>query len=188
MGMLHIVAQAGALSVLSNVLAQSITNYQEQVCTFRPSTAEVETAAIANPAQKPYANLNLHETLIFVTFAVLNTPLNVYWQEWLEDAFPGTQPVAVTVKDSHEPEKPESVGAKDRMAVKEVTDYKNIAIKFALDQTVGAVFNIVLFIAGIGALKGEAGHRILGSIRRVCLHYIAPKLLAAEKNNLKMVY
>lgn len=120
------------------------------------------------PIQKPFTNLDLHEILVFVTYAVLNTPLNVYWQHWLEDTFPGTKPVAVPVKDEDPDEKPESVGVRDRMGVKEVTDYKNIAIKFALDQTVGAVFNIVLFIVGIGALKGEGRQHILASIRRVC--------------------
>lgn len=111
--------------------------------------------------QRPYTNLNIQEILIFVTYTIFNIPLNVYWQEWLEGTFPGSKPAASPAK--------ENVGKNEKSTgTKQVTDYKNIAIKFALDQTVGAAVNITLFIAGVGALKGMGRDEILQSIKRVC--------------------
>ncbi|TKA68124.1 hypothetical protein B0A49_06741 [Cryomyces minteri] len=42
---------------------------------------------------------------------------------------------------------------------------RNTATKFALDQTVGAVVNTLLFIIGIGALRGNNGSQIMAAIR-----------------------
>lgn len=50
---------------------------------------------------------------------------------------------------------------------KKKLNIKNTAIKFSLDQTLGAVFNTVLFIAGIGALRGEGLGKIISSVRSV---------------------
>lgn len=45
----------------------------------------------------------------------------------------------------------------------------NTAIKFILDQTFGAAVNTILFIAVIGAFKGNDRRAIVRSCRRVCL-------------------
>ena len=50
---------------------------------------------------------------------------------------------------------------------------KNTAIKFSLDQTLGAVFNNVLFIAGIGALRGESLIKIIANVRSVSYTSVA---------------
>lgn len=42
---------------------------------------------------------------------------------------------------------------------------KNTAIKFALDQTIGAVANTVLFIAGISALRGQPLEQIISNVK-----------------------
>ncbi|TKA70407.1 hypothetical protein B0A49_05118 [Cryomyces minteri] len=42
---------------------------------------------------------------------------------------------------------------------------RNTATKFALDQTVGAMVNTLLFIIGIGALRGNNGSQIMAAIR-----------------------
>lgn len=44
---------------------------------------------------------------------------------------------------------------------------KNTAIKFALDQTIGAAFNITLFVASIGILKGLSYDQIVEALRKV---------------------
>jgi protein Mpv17 len=98
--------------------------------------------------------------LIFVSFTVLNTPLNCYWQAWLEDTFPTSKPDPIGTRISTQSEKNKSSG-------KRKIDIKNTVIKFALDQTLGATFNTVLFIAGIGALKGMGTNGIIQSIKRV---------------------
>ncbi|GAB1217278.1 hypothetical protein ATERTT37_006514 [Aspergillus terreus] len=44
---------------------------------------------------------------------------------------------------------------------------KNTVLKITIDQTVGAVWNTVLFIATLGLLRGEAYETILDQIRTV---------------------
>ena len=44
---------------------------------------------------------------------------------------------------------------------------KNTAIKFFIDQTVGATVNTLLFIVGMGALKGFSGEEIVGAVKEV---------------------
>ena len=56
---------------------------------------------------------------------------------------------------------------KDKSSGKRKIDFKNTVIKFALDQTLGATFNTIFFIAGIGALKGMGTKRIIESIKKV---------------------
>lgn len=46
-------------------------------------------------------------------------------------------------------------------------DVKNTAIKFALDQSVGAAFNIFLFVAGVGMLKGLGYKEIVEALKKV---------------------
>lgn len=47
-------------------------------------------------------------------------------------------------------------------------DLKNTLIKFTLDQTVGASFNIPLFLAVIGLCRGQNQDQILSAIQNVC--------------------
>lgn len=49
---------------------------------------------------------------------------------------------------------------------------RNTAIKFALDQTFGAVINTVLFIAGMGMLKGASWEQVTASVKRDTLTLI----------------
>jgi protein Mpv17 len=46
-------------------------------------------------------------------------------------------------------------------------DVKNTLIKFAIDQTVGAAFNIPLFLAIIGSCRGQSTDQILSAIQNV---------------------
>jgi len=46
---------------------------------------------------------------------------------------------------------------------------RNTAIKFALDQTLGAVINTILFIAGMGMLRGAPTEQITTSVKRASL-------------------
>jgi hypothetical protein len=46
---------------------------------------------------------------------------------------------------------------------------KNTAIKFALDQTFGAVINNAMFIVGIAFLKGQSLDTALSALRTVCV-------------------
>lgn len=54
---------------------------------------------------------------------------------------------------------------------------KNTAIKFTLDQTIGAAVNTVLFIAGIGLIKGQP----LASIEKEVREEFWPMVIAGQK-------
>ena len=45
---------------------------------------------------------------------------------------------------------------------------RNTAIKFLLDQTVGALFNTVVFLAGMPALNGATTDVIMAKVKKVC--------------------
>jgi protein Mpv17 len=50
-------------------------------------------------------------------------------------------------------------------------DRVNTVKKFMLDQTIGTIVNTVLFIVGIGALKGKDRHAIFRDVDRVLLRF-----------------
>jgi protein Mpv17 len=87
-----------------------------------------------------------------VLFAILSTPPNVIWQSWLESKFPGYTSSAPT-SDKELSKKHNSKGT---VSDQKSLDIKNTAIKFALDQTLGAAVNTLLFIAGIDLLRGRS--------------------------------
>ena len=77
-----------------------------------------------------------------VIFALLNTPPNYYWQEWLEEKMPGYSTKKIEVADS------KGVLAERKLNV------RNTLLKFTLDQTVGAVWNVALFLGLTRFLQG----------------------------------
>lgn len=82
-------------------------------------------------------------------YGILNTPLNCLWQEYLERKFPGEK-AGKPVKEN-----PKAPGE---------TNLQNLAIKFALDQTVGAAGNILFFIVVQGLLRGASMSAIRQSV------------------------
>ena len=90
--------------------------------------------------------LNYATLLQFVVYSLLATPPNILWQEYLEEAFPANVVDEKGIRKLHK---------------------VNTAVKFVLDQTLGAIINSYLFIAGIGALKGKGTSTILADCQRV---------------------
>ena len=84
---------------------------------------------LTGPPQTPFS-LSFPPILKFALFSIISNPPNILWQTFLEDMFPSNVPV--------EPlkEKP----ARTR------TSKRNVLAKFALDQTIGAVVNTLLFL------------------------------------------
>ena len=80
----------------------------------------------------------------FVLFALISCPPNFLWQMFLEETFPG-----------------HPRGSKK-------LDTMNTARKFALDQSIGALFNTIAFIAAMSALKGQDLQGISRDVNRVC--------------------
>lgn len=87
----------------------------------------------------------------FALFALLSTPPNVLWQQWLEATYPSQVP-APEEKDP----------AKQKFSI------LNTAKKFLLDQTISAPVNTVLFIATMAGLRGLATDEIVATVKSVC--------------------
>jgi len=93
----------------------------------------------------------------------------------MEDTFPSTTPLSSppepNVSSKHiDNEKPATEVVKDKaVQAKGKTNVKNTMIKFLLDQTVGALFNVIAFIAGIGAMKGKGSSQIVEDVTTVSL-------------------
>lgn len=97
----------------------------------------------------------------FVFYTIVNVPVNVYWQNWLEATFPGNTPVPASEIKEKKGEKP-----KEQKTKLNVT---NTFIKFVMDQTVGALINIPMFLAAIGFAKGQSTEHIVNTIKAVSL-------------------
>ncbi|OAA46976.1 Mpv17/PMP22 [Metarhizium rileyi] len=63
----------------------------------------------------------------FLMFSIISTPPNFLWQDFLESTFPARLP------------------RKDKSVDGQPLSIRNTLLKFGLDQTVGAVFNTLLF-------------------------------------------
>ncbi|KAF2772647.1 hypothetical protein EJ03DRAFT_189473 [Teratosphaeria nubilosa] len=165
--------QAATLSAISNILGQLITCYQSN------TPVHINTTHLTH----------------FVLFSLLSTPPNYLWQAWLEAQFPGYTPSlppaakeqlldeAVTSSSSAtsagdtrqraaatEQEKSTGTINKDSLATqpsetKSKLHVANTAAKFALDQTLGAGVNTLLFIAGIALLRGQSWQAVQEQVR-----------------------
>ncbi|KAI9163264.1 hypothetical protein HJFPF1_04866 [Paramyrothecium foliicola] len=79
----------------------------------------------------------------FLLFAVLNTPPNFLWQEFLESSFP-TYPT--------QRRKPGEKPASKRLSL------RNTIVKFILDQSIGAAFNTLFFSIFMRSLSAAMGN------------------------------
>ncbi|KAF5018914.1 hypothetical protein F66182_9093 [Fusarium sp. NRRL 66182] len=78
----------------------------------------------------------------FLIFNIISTPPNFLWQDYLESAFPAHPPQPSNAKDPKNPNK-----TQPKLSV------RNTAIKFILDQTIGATVNTLLFSTYVHALR-----------------------------------
>ncbi|KAK4550733.1 hypothetical protein LTR36_000312 [Oleoguttula mirabilis] len=174
--------QAGALSGLSNIFGQLILCYR------------ANTPYTIDPTQLAH----------FIIFSLLACPPNYIWQRWLETKFPGytnklsTTKLEKSVDDafsssrtgtftnadgtvnkrttSSDPDKGGAVPS-NSVTTKKKLNLANTAIKFSLDQTIGAAANTVLFIAGIALLRGHT----LPSIEQDVRTKFWPMIFAGQK-------
>ncbi|GFF43849.1 hypothetical protein IFM58399_07087 [Aspergillus lentulus] len=152
--------QSTLLNALSNILAQIIAQHKKD---------------------GPFT-LNTLALLQFLTYAIIIVPINFSWQKYLEARWPGfpgrsrRRPVA-TAAEAKAGAVVVTVEPADLLPVKEKVEEKqrvsrsrwrwrsrsglgNFLMKFFLDQTVGSVMNILLFIVLINVLKGVGWRRI----------------------------
>ncbi|KAL4898635.1 hypothetical protein BDV59DRAFT_167254 [Aspergillus ambiguus] len=92
--------------------------------------------------------LDMQTLFQFTTCAFVSSPLIFLWVEALEKTFPGLNP------PNEKEKKP-----------KPNLNVKNVIFKIAIDQTVGAVWNTILFISTLGLLRGHSYEAISDQVR-----------------------
>jgi len=101
--------------------------------------------------QQPLTNIDPFPIVQFIIYAIVNTPINCLWQDFLESTFPSSPP------------KPK--GEQEKKHSESKLNIRNTLLKFGIDQTLGAAFNIPLFIATLGFVKNHGVQTILASIQ-----------------------
>ena len=89
-------------------------------------------------------------------YSVLATPPNFFWQQFIEQYFPGYSLTKVEVDD----------GGKG-VEVEKKLNVKNTIIKVILDQTVAAVPNVVGYIGVTRLLRGVPWDLCLEAVKEV---------------------
>jgi protein Mpv17 len=113
--------------------------------------------------------------LHFVLIALLTTPPNYLWQQFLEDTFPATCP-----------SKKEKSNDGDGMAASEHEkgrlNVANTAVKFLLEQSLGAAANTVIFVIVMGMFKGLSIAEIVLAVRNVSWCFLSRSFSGVQKN------
>ncbi|KAF2116803.1 hypothetical protein BDV96DRAFT_611982 [Lophiotrema nucula] len=129
MSMVSQTLQGATLSSISNVIAQGISAYKDNV---------------------PFS-LHVAPILKFAIFSIISNPPNIIWQNFLEDLFPTNVAIARPPSEKANGKPKSSASPRTRKST------QNILIKFMLDQTFGAVLNTLMFLAFIGYVNAPAG-------------------------------
>ncbi|KAH9888660.1 YIF1-domain-containing protein [Xylariomycetidae sp. FL2044] len=126
--------QSAVLAATSNVLAQCLTAYQRET----------------------YFMIDWVPVFQFVVFALLNTPPNFLWQDFLESTFPAyhaSPTKAAVTSASAGDEKSLDKDAQEGKLIEPKLNKTNTAIKMILDQTIGAALNTFLFSLYIHSIQ-----------------------------------
>ncbi|KAG0641428.1 hypothetical protein HOY80DRAFT_902489 [Tuber brumale] len=127
--------QAALLSASSNLLAQSLQAYKLNT----PLSFDF------TPAYQ------------FALYALLSTPPNFVWQEWLEAAFPANVPISTNRG---------AVERKNRNLIVQTRMSKsNTLRKFLLDQFLGGPVNNALFLAAMAGFRGLSVESVAQHVR-----------------------
>ncbi|CAI7566463.1 unnamed protein product [Penicillium pancosmium] len=118
--------QAAVINAGSNVLAQGIKAYRDQI------PFEVDNTALMQ----------------FTTCALIVSPLGYLWLENLEAWFPSTKQV------TEDKDKEKTTLADGKPGAKPRLNITNTIAKIVIDQVVGGAWNTVLFLATMGILRG----------------------------------
>ncbi|KAJ4858510.1 mpv17 / PMP22 family domain-containing protein [Trichoderma breve] len=118
--------QSSLLAALSNILAQAITAYRN------------------NEA----VTIDWVPVFQYVLFAVVSTPPNFLWQDFLESTFPAHP----------SPKPPSDSKKKSPSSQPPPLSLTNTVLKFLLDQTIGAALNTLLFSTFTHSLRQAMVH------------------------------
>ncbi|ORY18872.1 hypothetical protein BCR34DRAFT_472986 [Clohesyomyces aquaticus] len=109
-------------------------------------TSNVMAQVISSYKHDTPFSLSLAPIIKFAAFSIISNPPNIVWQNYLEGLYP-TSVQALPAKT----ESPKSNPALSKQA----TSYTNVMIKFALDQTFGAVVNTLMFLVYMGYMNSS---------------------------------
>ncbi|KAL2007585.1 hypothetical protein VTN00DRAFT_9023 [Thermoascus crustaceus] len=130
--------QSTILNAIANVLAQLIDQRKHD---------------------KPFT-LNVVALIQFVIYGIIIVPPNFEWQKFIEARYPGfpTRGSTAPSPPPHPPDDDDLLPRKEKpaRAAAQPSGMRNFVIKWLLDQTVGSVMNIILFIVIINFLKGAS--------------------------------
>lgn len=136
--------QGAVLSVTSNILAQAISSYKDNVCNlYKPDLKSMIAYSLAH--QAPFS-ISLAPIIKFAVFSIVSNPPNIIWQTFLEDSFPTNVPASTSqqkLNTNSTSEKAKSTAAFQNATQ---TSKTNILIKFLLDQSIGALVNTLMFL------------------------------------------
>ncbi|KAJ4298196.1 hypothetical protein N0V90_006095 [Kalmusia sp. IMI 367209] len=113
-------------------------------------------------------------TLFFqlTAMGLITTPINYYWQKWLERMFPGEKLIKRTrAASSDDAEKGVFIkdDGEDKRAIEEevyVRDWANVLKKTFTDAiTLGALLNTTMFLVLLGLMQGKTTAQIGDDIR-----------------------
>ncbi|KAK4060200.1 uncharacterized protein Triagg1_10862 [Trichoderma aggressivum f. europaeum] len=127
--------QSSLLAALSNILAQAITAYRN------------------NEA----VTIDWVPVFQYVLFAVVSTPPNFLWQDFLESTFPA-HPSSNPPSNSKKSPSSSSSSSSSQPPPPPKLSLVNTTIKFLLDQTVGAALNTLLFSTFTHSLRQAMVH------------------------------
>ncbi|KAK3298556.1 uncharacterized protein B0H64DRAFT_78097 [Chaetomium fimeti] len=131
--------QGAVISAISNILAQAITAHQNN------------TPLI----------IDYIPVFQYALFALLSTPPNFLWQDFLESAFPAYHMAptkeAITAASAADDAKLDTDAARGRVIEPRLSK-RNTALKALLDQTVGAAANTALFSLFMHAARQAMAH------------------------------
>ncbi|CAI6334377.1 unnamed protein product [Periconia digitata] len=102
----------------------------------------------------------------FAVLSVITTPVNYYWQMWLEKTFPGwktapRQPGAASESDAEKGLSFKDDDKKDDSKTVKVRDWWNIFKKWFADCiTLGALLNTAMFLILMGFMEGKSQAQI----------------------------
>ncbi|PSR83844.1 hypothetical protein BD289DRAFT_369411 [Coniella lustricola] len=136
--------QAAILSPISNIMAQAIA---------------------AHRSEKLFV-IDWVPVFQFLIYAVISTPPNFMFQEFLEAAFPSTKstPTKEAISSAAAGnEKELDREASEGRLVEPKLNVGNTAVKFLLDQTLGSAFNAFLFSMFTHSIQEAMAHRTTGA-------------------------
>ena len=121
------------------------------------ATIQATVLSFASCLVAMYLSSSTPPVFALVINAMLATPPNFLWQQYIERKFPGYYTRRIEIDD-------DGKGAK----VEKKLNVRNTFAKFVLDQTVAAVVNVVTFLGGVRLLNGESKEVAWHVVKEVC--------------------